>query len=136
VLKTILPILLLTWAALFADTARSDTDAPPGEGQAGYWFSVCQLLDRSVQGAKLTTDEARLAAGCLGAFSGIIAVNYISPPYLPFCEGDNDRPIDYVRIFLRFMEGHPNFARKQFGMTVLMALGQAHPKSECEKPGG
>jgi hypothetical protein len=47
---------------------------------------------------------------------------------------DDDRPIDYVRIFLRFMEGHPDYAQKKFGLAVLVALSQAHPKSECETP--
>lgn len=134
--NTILPVLLLTWCAHFTGAARANTEAPPGMGQASFWVSACRLLDQSVQGAKLTADDAQLAATCLGAFNGIIAVNYITPPYLPFCTADNDRPIDYVRIFLRFMEGHPNFAQKQFGMAVLVALGQAHPKSECERPGG
>jgi hypothetical protein len=133
--KTILAGLLFTWSAVFTGDAWANTEAPPGMGQASFWVSACKLLDLSMQGIKLSADDAQLAATCLGAFNGIIAVNYITPPYLPFCTGDNDRPIDYVRIFLRFIEGHPNFPQKHFGLSVLVALGQAHPKSECAGPG-
>jgi hypothetical protein len=113
--------------------ACANTDAPPGIAQASFWVPSCLLLDRRTGGAKLTADEDQLASFCLGAFTGIMAVNYISPPFLPFCDTDDARRIDYVRIFLRFMEGHTDFAQKQFGMAVLVALTQAHPKSECEK---
>lgn len=121
---------------LVCGVAHANTDAPPGPGQAAAWIAPCRLLEQSVRGANLPPAESLLAARCLGAFQGIAAVNYIDPPFLPFCEQDGDRPIDYVRIFLRFMEAHPEFAQKQFGMAVLMALAQAHPKSECSKSGG
>lgn len=129
--RTLFAALLLACGGTHANT-----DAPPGPGQAGAWITPCHLLEKSVGGTKLPAAESLLAATCLGAFQGIAAVNYIDPPYLPFCEQDGDRPIDYVRIFLRFMEGHPAFAQKQFGFAVLMALAQAHPKSECSNPGG
>jgi hypothetical protein len=92
----------------------------------------CELLDRQTKGEQLTKpNQAVLAALCQGAFSGIMAVNFITPPYLPFCEGDNDRLIDYVEIFLAFMKAHQDYATKDFGFAVLVALERAHPKSQC-----
>ena len=114
-------------------TTHSNTEAPPGLGRAGTWVVPCQLLDRQTRGETLKSEEAQFAALCQGAFSGIMAVNFIDPPYLPFCERDNDRLIDYVRIFLAFMRGHPDYATKNFGLAVVLSLSQAHPKEECTR---
>ena len=120
-------------ASLIACLSHANTEGPPpGFGQAGTWIVPCQLLDRQLKGETLTnTTEVRLAAFCEGAFAGIMAVNYASPPYLPFCEHDDDRLIDYVETFLAVMKANPSFATKQFGFVVLVALGRAHPKPEC-----
>jgi len=87
-------------AIAFSTSARANTDSPPGAGQAVWWVLPCSTLDRLITAGKpLTGDEGAMAEFCLGAFTAIMAVNYISPPNLPFCV-DNDAPIDYVRIIL------------------------------------
>ncbi len=120
-------LLLSSGAPSFAET-----NAPPGLGQAGAWVLPCALLDKQIRVGKVAEGaEGIQATLCLGVFTGIMAVNYISPPYLPFCIGDNDSTIDFVRIFLAFMAAHPEYRTKNFGLTVMVALGQVHPKKEC-----
>jgi hypothetical protein len=110
----------------------AETNAPPGLGQAGSWVLPCSLLDKQMRLQKVAEGTEGLQATlCLGAFTGIMAVNYISPPYLPFCISDNDSTIDFVRTFLAFMAVHPEYRTKNFGLTVMVALGQVHPKKEC-----
>jgi hypothetical protein len=109
----------------------AETEAPAGLGQAAAWIRPCELLEKQIRGETLTTVEGRLATLCQGAFTGIMAVNYVSPPYLPFCEGDNDRVVDYVRAFLQIVKANPEFATKKFGLVVLAALGRQYPVSAC-----
>jgi hypothetical protein len=125
--------IALILAIAFSASSRANTESPPGLGQAGAWVTPCSLLDKKIKlGGKLLPETEEIQSSlCLGAFTGIMAVNYISPPLLPFCIGDDDSAIDYVRIYLRFMRGHPEFYTKNFGLMVMTALGQAHPKSEC-----
>jgi hypothetical protein len=122
----------LLGVAAFLSPARASTDAPPGIGQAGMWVMPCREFDRQTRSGKLLDGDAgRYAALCQGAFNGITAVNYVEPPYLPFCVGDEVALIDYVRAFLAFMDVNPQYANKQFGWAVLTALGRAYPKSKC-----
>ena len=62
-----------------------------------------------------------------------MAVNYVDPPYLPFCIPDGVSLIDYVRIFLSAMQANPQLSGMNFGVAMLAALGRAHPKEECTK---
>lgn len=62
-----------------------------------------------------------------------MAVNYIDPPYLPFCEGDDDRTIDYARTFLASCAPIRTNADKQIGLIVLVSLGKVHPKELCAR---
>jgi hypothetical protein len=127
---TALAVLILVFP--LAGPLRANTESPPGLGQAGSWVAPCSLLDKQIRLQKVAEGAEGLQATlCLGAFTGIMAVNYISPPYLPFCIGDNDSTIDFVRIFLAFMAAHPEYKTKNFGLAVMVALGQAHPKSGC-----
>jgi hypothetical protein len=119
-------------AALIPCLSQANGDAPPGLGQAEEWVVPCELLDRQLKGETLTKPaEARLATLCEGAILGIMAVNWIKPPFLPFCVGDNDRVIDYADIFLAFMKANPDFAKKGLGIAILVALGRARPTAQC-----
>jgi hypothetical protein len=116
----------------FFAVARAETTAPLGSGQAGWWVHPCETFDRMVTTQKLPNqNDLAQAALCQGLFTGILSVNYIDPPYLPFCEGDQDTPVDYARTFLDFMRAHPSYADKQLGLVVVLALGTAHPKDHC-----
>lgn len=117
---------------LIASAVHADTIAPPGMGTAGWWVHPCELFDRQVTTQKLLPDgELAQATLCQGLFTGIMSVNYIDPPYLPFCEGDNDAPIEYARTFLAFMRANPTYADKKLGLVLLVALSKAHPKEQC-----
>lgn len=124
---------ILAASISFLAQAQTPTEGPTGLGLAAGWVVPCQLLDRQLKGETLTKPvEARLATLCEGALIGIMAVNYSTkPPFLPFCVGDNDRVLDYVEDFLAFMKANPDFATKGFGIAILVALGRAHPKSQC-----
>ena len=113
--------------------ALADTSAPPGMGQAAWWVRPCQLFERQVntQQPLPTREDIALAALCQGLVSGVMAVNYISPPYLPFCEQDNATPSEYAQTFLTFLHSNPNFGDKNVGFVLLIALGTAYPESEC-----
>jgi hypothetical protein len=116
----------------FLAQAQTQTEGPDGFALAGNWVMWCELLDRQLKGETLTKPmEARLATLCQGAMFGVMSVNWFKPPFLPFCVRDNDRVIDYVEIFLAFMKANPDFATKGFGVALMVALGRAHPKSEC-----
>jgi hypothetical protein len=129
-------VLVLAVAMLVCSIAHADVTASPGTGTAGWWVQPCQLFDRMVATQKtLPESDLARAALCQGLFTGIMAVNYIDPPYLPFCEGDNDNPIDYARTFLAFMRANPSYADKKLGVVLLVALGRAHPKEQCTRSG-
>lgn len=117
--------------------ALAETPAPLGMGQATWWVHPCQLFERQLntQRPLPRRGDVALAALCQGLISGVMAVNYSSPPYLPFCERDNATQLEYARTFLAFMRAHPNFADKQIGFVLLVALGTAYPKSECMRGG-
>jgi len=115
-----------------APAAHSDITAPPGLGTAGWWVHPCTLFDRMVTSQnQVSQDDLAQAALCQGLFTGLISVNYVDPPYLPFCVGDDDSPIDYARIFLAFMRANPTYADKKLRLVLLVALGRAHPKERC-----
>src|ERR1700758_4731735 len=80
--------------------ARADTIAPPGIGTAGWWIKPCELFVRQVTTQKMLHDaDLAQAALCQGLFTGVMSVNYIDPPYLPFCKFDNDTTVIYARTF-------------------------------------
>jgi hypothetical protein len=116
----------------FLAQSQAPTDGPNGLGFARNWVVPCELLDRQLKGETLTKPvEARLGTLCEGALLGVMSVNWFKPPFLPFCVRDNDRVIDYAETFLAFMKANPDFEKKAFGIALLVALGRAHPKSEC-----
>jgi hypothetical protein len=130
-------LVVLVSVTLPCGIARADVTAPSAMGTAGWWVHPCQLFNRMVTTPKgLTESELAQAALCQGLFTGVMAVNYIDPPYLPFCEGDNDTTIDYARTFLAFMHANPGYADKKLGLVLLIALGRAHPKEQCTRSGG
>lgn len=125
--------IIIVLAILLTRIAYANTEAPSGLGRAGTWVQPCTMLEKQVDTGRLLGGEnGRQAALCEGAFSGIMAVNYIDPPYLPFCEADDATMMDYVRAFLAFMRSNPQFATKQFGVAVIVALGRAYPASRCQ----
>jgi hypothetical protein len=118
--------------AMYA-TARAQTPSS-GIGTAGWWVHPCELFQEQVASTRtLSADDLRLAALCQGLFTGIQSVNFIEPPYLPFCVRDNDNTFEYAAFFVAFMREHPNFADKNIGVVVLLALGRARPKAECNR---
>jgi hypothetical protein len=132
VIMEISRVVVAIAAALVPCLCQANIESPAGLGQAGTWAWPCQLLDRELRGETLARADDRTAAAlCQGVFFGIMAVNYVSPPFLPFCEGDNDSLVDYVEIFLAFMKNHPDAATKKLGIVLIAALGGAHPKSQC-----
>jgi hypothetical protein len=122
----------LVFAIFLCGAANADITGPPGMGTAGWWITPCQLFERMMTNpAALGAGELSEAALCQGLFTGIMAVNYVDPPYLPFCESDKDNTLEYVRTFLAFMRANPSYADKKLGLALLVALGKAHPKEQC-----
>ena len=130
-LRTII-IALLLLAALSVDNTSAQTSVPTGLGEAGSWVYPCELFEEQASGQALKAGNQRvLAALCQGLFSGVMSVNYVSPPYLPFCERDDATQLEYVRTFLSFMTANPSFTEKPLGLALLVALGRAYPKVAC-----
>jgi hypothetical protein len=96
-------------------------------GAAGWWVHPCQRFDHMVTTQELLPEcERAHAALCQGLFTRIMSVNYIDPPYLPICEGDDDTPVEYARTFPAFMRANASYADKKLGLVVLVALSKAH----------
>lgn len=127
---------MLALGAFLTALAHADTVVPRGMGTAAWWVTPCELFERQVSTQKpLTGAQLAQAALCQGYFTALISVNYIDPPYLPFCVGDNDASIDFARAFLAFMRSNPGYADKNMGLAVLVALGRARPKEQCARVG-
>ncbi len=124
---SILGALLLLVPAAFGATA-----SPAGMGQAAWWVHPCQMFDKQVTERRALPNAEQLQASlCQGFFTGVSAMNFTDPPLLPFCESEVDTTIAYVRTFLNFMRANPDYADKQIGFAVLVALGRQYPKAEC-----
>jgi hypothetical protein len=83
-------ILLAAFLVAVAFTpfaSHGETEVPAGLRHAAMWMRSCELLERRLKGATVAKTEESLAAVCQGAISGMMAVDCISTPYLPFCEG-------------------------------------------------
>ena len=129
-----LEVCVLAMLLAVSLSARSNTIAPAGPGQASAWVKPCELfVAQAGKPDKLNADEQVGAAMCQGIFTGLAAVNYIDPPWLPFCERETDTPLEYARIFLAFMRVNPTFGNRQLGIVLMVALSKARPKEQCTK---
>lgn len=128
---------LIAAVLVVGPAAGADVTAPPKSGTVGWWVHPCELfVEMMAFDRMLSEPELVQAALCQGLFTGVIAVNYADPPYLPFCVGDRDTALDYARTFLAFVRTNPGYSDKELGLGVLVALGKAHPKEQCAHASG
>jgi hypothetical protein len=89
--------------------------------------------DGHVRGFEQTSD----AGHCWGTFSAIQDVGAItldSPnrTALWLCLPPEGTTLEFVKVFIRYMDEHPNRGHERFGLVVLDSLREAFP---CPRPG-
>ncbi len=72
------------------------------------------------------------ASFCLGAFSAIIGLSGISsgdgmPNFLHFCPPHGATGLQYIRIFLKYVDDHPEKGHEIFPFVALNSLWAAFP---------
>jgi hypothetical protein len=78
------------------------------------------------------------SAYCWGAFalfqdlSRMIPSNYPAP-YLPMCTPPHATRLELLKVFLRFMDEHPERGHEPFGWVLSSAIWAAYPRPTSEK---
>jgi hypothetical protein len=96
-------------------------------------YHGCKLVaDSPMSNDRLFIPPDIDAAFCLGAFTAIIGLSGISsggsaPNFLHFCPPPAASGVQYIRIFLKYVDDHPDKGHEIFPFVALNALLQAFP---------
>jgi Rap1a immunity proteins len=121
--------------AFLSRSARADN--PDDEYTASEVSSWCQpyrapLLKNGVA----TVQQSPMGQFCFGAFFTLAAMTAVpsadavgATPALGICPPDNSRTSDFIRIFLHYMDEHPEQGPEFFLSVAVTAFRNAYPCS-------
>jgi hypothetical protein len=133
-MKTVSIGLLLTLVAI-STLARADDRGPITAGEVASW---CEPYRTAVlKGASVTVQVTPESQICYGAFLTIqqlAAATYSSHSgsILRICGPPTSGLVEYIKIFLRYSDTHPEMGHLKFSDVALNSLWNAFPCSPKE----
>jgi hypothetical protein len=131
---SLLVLLTLLGGTLHAPSVRAADSAMEIAGLCDGFRMAHHDTDGNVRGFHSTSDTGY----CWGAFSTIQDVGQIWWPDSPnrtalwLCLPPDGTTLELVKVFIRYMDEHPNRGHERFGLVVLDSLREAYP---CPRSG-